>query len=139
LSRDRFGLFLRGAGAEDDNFIGHKLSGGNKSGYKCYYYFPGCFTMRLSIWKVGYAFLILAGIIYGFVELRSSQGIPGLLEKRRQVHELELQNQKLHREIEDKKTRIQRLRSDPAEQEQEIRQRLKLVKPGEKVFILEKK
>ena len=95
--------------------------------------------MRLSIWKVGYAFLILAGIVYGFVELRSSQGIPGLLEKRRQVHELELQNQKLHREIEDKKTRIQRLRSDPAEQEQEIRQRLKLVKPGEKVFILEKK
>ena len=93
--------------------------------------------MRISFWKVGYAFLILAGIVYGFVELRGPRGMPALMEKRRQVHELELQNQKLHREIEDQKMHIQRLRDDPAEQEQEIRQRLKLVKPGDKVFILQ--
>ena len=39
--------------------------------------------------------------------------------------------------IEFKHERIRRLLQDEAEQELEIRQRLKLVRPGEKVFILQ--
>jgi cell division protein FtsB len=41
------------------------------------------------------------------------------------------------REIEEKQQRIERLQDNPSEQEFEIRQRLKLAKPGEKIFVLE--
>ena len=43
----------------------------------------------------------------------------------------------MHREIEEKQQRIQRLEQNPAEQEFEIRQRLKLAKPGEKIYIID--
>jgi len=59
-----------------------------------------------------------------------------MFEKRRLVHEYEVSNQELQREIEQKQQRIRRLESDPAEQELEIRQRMKLAKPGEKIYIL---
>ena len=62
-----------------------------------------------------------------------------MLEKRRQVHELEVSNEQLHRDIEQKQERIQRLQNDPREQEIEIRQRLKLAGPGEKIFIIDDK
>ena len=52
---------------------------------------------------------------------------------------MELANQKLASEIEREKDRIQRLQENPAEQEHEIRQRLKLAKPGEKIYILDDK
>ncbi|MDQ2898242.1 MAG: septum formation initiator family protein [Acidobacteriota bacterium] len=93
--------------------------------------------MKLSRWKVGYATLVFLGIAYGFVVLRGPHGIPGLAEKRSQIEQLEKENEKLHREIEEKRDRITRLRENPADQELEIRQRLKLVKPGEKVFVLQ--
>lgn len=86
-----------------------------------------------------YALVVLCGIVYAFVELRGPNGIPGLLEKRRQVHEYETSNQQLHREIEQKQEWIQRLQTDPDEQEIEIRQRLKFAGPGEKVYIIEDK
>jgi cell division protein FtsB len=41
------------------------------------------------------------------------------------------------REIEQKRARIGRLRDNETDQELEIRQRLKLVKPDEKVFMLQ--
>ena len=81
------------------------------------------------------AVLLIAG--YAFFALRGPQGIPGLLEKRQQIHELEKRNAVLAREIEQKRDRINRLRDNQTDQELEIRQRLKLVKPDEKVFILQ--
>lgn len=95
--------------------------------------------MKISIVRTAYALIVLCGIIYAFVELRGPNGIPGLLEKRRQVHEYEMSNEQLHREIEQKQERIQRLQSDPQEQEIEIRQRLKLASPGEKIYIIDDK
>jgi cell division protein FtsB len=64
-------------------------------------------------------------------------GIPALIQKQREIRTLEKQNADLAREIEFRRERIQRLREDESEQELEIRQRLKLVRPGEKVFILQ--
>jgi cell division protein FtsB len=93
--------------------------------------------MKVSLWKIGFAVLFLGCVGYGFVELRGANGVSGLVEKRREVHDLEQQNQLLHKEIEAKKLRIERLRDNPEEQELEIRKRLKLVKPGEKSFILQ--
>ncbi len=64
-------------------------------------------------------------------------GIPALIQKQREIRTLEKQNADLAREIEFRRERIERLREDESEQELEIRQRLKLVRPGEKVFILQ--
>ena len=94
--------------------------------------------MKSPILKVCYAAVILAAIGYAFFTLRGPNGIPALLEKRAQIRELEKRNQTLAREIELKREKIRRLRESQSEQEMEIRQRLKLVRPGEKVFILEK-
>ena len=95
--------------------------------------------MKISAVKTAYAILVLTGIVYAFVALRGPGGIPGLLEKRRLVHEYEVTNQQLQREIEQKQQRLVRLRDNPAEQEMEIRQKLKLARPGEKIFILDQK
>jgi cell division protein FtsB len=76
-------------------------------------------------------------MVYAYIVLRGPNGIPGLLDRRRQVRDYEQANQQLHREIERKQERIQRLRENPAEQEFEIRQRLKFARPGEKVFIID--
>ena len=95
--------------------------------------------MRISGIKAIYASVVLLGTVYAFIVLRGENGIPGLLAKRRQVQEYEQTNQKLIKEIEQKKDRIQRLQDNPTEQEYEIRQRLKLAKPGEKIYILDDK
>lgn len=81
------------------------------------------------------AVLLIAG--YAVISLSGPQGIPGLIEKRKQVQELEKRNTALAREIEQKRARIGRLRDNETDQELEIRQRLKLVKPDEKVFMLQ--
>jgi cell division protein FtsB len=81
------------------------------------------------------AALLIAG--YAFFALQGPQGIPGLMEKRRQIAELEKRNALRAREIEQKHARIDRLRDSQPDQELEIRQRLKLVKPDEKVFMLQ--
>ena len=60
---------------------------------------------------------------------------PALIQKKKEIQELEQRNAELDREIEQQKQRIQRLRDDPTEQELEIRERQKLVRPGEKVYI----
>jgi cell division protein FtsB len=95
--------------------------------------------MKISIVKLAYALIVLCGIVYAFVALRGPNGIPGLLDKRRQVRDYEVTNEQLHREIEQKQARIQRLQSDPREQEIEIRQRLKFAGPGEKIYIIDDK
>ena len=94
-------------------------------------------VMKISLVKTAYAFIVLCGILYALVELRGPNGIPGLLEKRREVREYEAGNEQLQRELAQKQERIDRLRNDPRQQEIEIRQRLKLAAKGEKIFILE--
>jgi cell division protein FtsB len=93
--------------------------------------------MKPSLAKIGSAVAILLVVGYAFFALRGAQGVPALLEKRRQIQQLEQRNAMLAREIELKRQRIRRLRENQDEQELEIRQRLKLVRPGEKVFILQ--
>jgi len=58
------------------------------------------------------------------------------MEKRRLIREYEKKNADLMRKIEEQRARIGRYSDSPSE-EMQIRQRLKLVKPGEKVFILQ--
>lgn len=78
-------------------------------------------------------FLVAA---YAFFTLRGPKGIPALLEKQHQIQEMEKHNASLAQEIERKRERIKRLSDDPAEQELEIRKRLKLAHPDEKIYIV---
>jgi cell division protein FtsB len=89
--------------------------------------------------KAIYALIVLSGVIYAFVVLRGPNGISGLHARQQLISDYEQSNLKMQREIEEKQERIKRLQENPAEQEFEIRQRLKLAKPGEKVFILDDK
>ena len=82
---------------------------------------------------------MLSGVIYAFIVLRGPNGIPGLRARQQLIQEYELSNQKMQREIEEKQERIKRLQENPSEQEFEIRQRLKLARPGEKIYILDDK
>jgi cell division protein FtsB len=95
--------------------------------------------MKISIARMAYALIVLCGIVYAFMALRGPNGLPGLLDKRQQVQEYEISNEQLHREIEQKQERIQRLQNDPRVQELEIRQRLKFAGPGEKIYIIDDK
>jgi cell division protein FtsB len=79
---------------------------------------------------------LLLGGFYVFLILRGPHGIPAVLEKRRQIRALQEQNADLARENKLKRGRIQQLANNPAEQELEIRKRLKLARPGETVFII---
>jgi cell division protein FtsB len=79
--------------------------------------------------------LILASA-YGWVFLRGPQGLQSLIEKRREIRELEERNEGMRRENERQKERIRRLQESRSEQEMEIRKQLKLQKPGETTFIL---
>lgn len=72
---------------------------------------------------------------YAYVTLRGPRGIPALLEKQQQIEQLEERNTALARGIERQREHIRRLAENPAQQELEIRERLKLVHPGEKIFI----
>ena len=91
--------------------------------------------MKAPLIKATYLAAFLAAASYAFFTLRGPHGIPGLLEKQREIHEMEGKNAKLDQEIERMRDRIKRLATSPSDQELEVRQRLKLVKPGEKVFI----
>src|SRR4051812_35724384 len=91
--------------------------------------------MKSPLARFAYFVAFLAVASYAFVTLRGPKGIHAYFDKQQQIEQLEQRNEKLAREIERKKEHIQRLTDNPAEQELEIRDRLKLVKPGEKVFI----
>ena len=92
--------------------------------------------MKSSLLRVSYGVAFVLAVVYAFITLRGPHGIPAWIEKRQEIRELEEQNAALSRENQLKRERIERLKKNQQEQEMEIRQRLKLVKPGEKVYVL---
>jgi cell division protein FtsB len=74
--------------------------------------------------------------VYGYIALTGPQGIPALRTKWNEIRQLEEQNANLQRDNQVRKGRIERLKNNPAEQDLEIRKRLKVQKPGETQFIL---
>jgi cell division protein FtsB len=92
--------------------------------------------MKISFSRLLYALAGLLAAGYAAFVIRGPHGIPALAEKMRQVSELEAKNAELARENQAIKRRIERLAGNPAEQELEIRKKLKLVRPDEKIFVL---
>jgi len=81
------------------------------------------------------AVLIFAG--YAFFTLQGPHGLPELIQKRRLIRDYEKKNADLARQIEEERARIARFNEGKPDQELTIRERLKLVKPDEKMFILQ--
>jgi cell division protein FtsB len=92
--------------------------------------------MKASFARFAYMLAILLAGSYALVTLRGPKGLSALNDKRAQIREMERRNEKLTREIERKREHIRRLADNPGEQELEIRERLKLVHPNEKVYII---
>jgi cell division protein FtsB len=86
--------------------------------------------------RAGFILAFAVVLIYGVVAVRGPQGIQVLLDKHREIRQLEEQNAAVARENERRKGRIQRLQTSTSEQEMEIRKQLKLLRPGETTFIL---
>jgi len=84
----------------------------------------------------GALILLAVVVVYALIAVSGPQGLQTLLEKHREIRQLQEQNAALTREIEHRKDRIRRLESSRSEQEMEIRKQLKLQKPGETTFIL---
>jgi cell division protein FtsB len=80
--------------------------------------------------------LLAIAIAYAWIAVSGPQGLQALLEKRREIRDLQEQNAALTREIEHRRDRIRRLEESTSEQEMEIRKQLKLQRPGETTFIL---
>jgi cell division protein FtsB len=86
--------------------------------------------------KAIYLVICVVACAYALVAFRGPNGVPALMEKRRQITALQEQNATLAADNQRKRDRIEKLDKDRAVQELEIRKRLKLLHPGETQFIL---
>jgi cell division protein FtsB len=91
--------------------------------------------MKAPFARVALTIAILAAGGYAVFMLRGSGGLRALHEKEASIRAMERANESLAKEIERRRAYIRRLSENPAEQEIEIRERLKLVHPNEKVYI----
>jgi len=88
--------------------------------------------MKASVARFAYVLAFLMVVSYAFVTLRGPKGLHALFDKQAQIREMEKRNGDLAKEIERTREHIRRLSDNP---ELEIRERLKLLHPGEKVYI----
>ena len=90
--------------------------------------------MRNSIGKILFACFVVGVSAYGITVLRGPRQAS---ESQRKIEKLEKENEALQREIEAKRSYLNRLQKNPDELELEIKRRLMLVNPGSKSFILQ--
>jgi len=91
--------------------------------------------MKSAVIRLAYSMALVMAVVYAFYTIRGPHGVSAWMEKRQEIREMEERNTELTRENQLKREYIERLRQNQAEQEMEIRKRLKLVKPNEKVFM----
>lgn len=94
--------------------------------------------LKTAARRIGLVLILVLSGMYVFATLHGPYGIPALFERRREVRSLQEQNADLMRRLQERKDYIERLKNSPAEQELEIRKRLKLVRPGDTEFIVPK-
>ena len=88
--------------------------------------------MKASLTRFVYVLVFLVAVGYAFFAF--PQGMRAWKDKQRQIQEMEKRNTGLAQEVERKKEHIKRLSDNPSEQELEIRRRLKLAHPDEKIY-----
>src|SRR5271157_1480778 len=92
--------------------------------------------MKARLTRLAYSAIFLLAAIYAVVTLTGPNGIAALREKQRQIRAMEARTASLKKDVARAEERIRRLGADPAEQERVVEERLKLVHPGEKVYVL---
>src|SRR5256885_15051706 len=92
--------------------------------------------MSTVVKRLIYSVALISMAVYGYLALTGPQGIPALRSKWNEIHQLEEQNANLQRDNQVRRERWERLKNNPAEQDLEIRRRLRVQKPGETSFIL---
>jgi cell division protein FtsB len=90
--------------------------------------------MKVSLTRFAYVFVFLVAVTYAFFAF--PQGMRAWQAKQRQIQEMETRNDDLAKQVERQKEYINRLQNNPAAQELEIRKRLKLLHPEEKLYIM---
>jgi cell division protein FtsB len=90
--------------------------------------------MKASLTRFAYLFVFLVAVMYAFFAF--PRGLHAWQDKQRQIQEMETRNAALAKAVERQKEYINRLNNNPAAQELEIRKRLKLLHPEEKLYIL---
>jgi len=91
--------------------------------------------MKSRLGRTAYIAVFLMAATYAAATLGGARGIPAVRARQKQIQRLEDRNAELAREIERKREHIRRLQNDGSEQELEIRDRYKLVHPGDTVFV----
>ena len=86
--------------------------------------------------RLGVVLVVILACAYGWMFLSGPQGLQTLIEKRREIRQLEERNANIKLENDRRKERIRKLQESRSEQEMEIRKQLKLQKSGETTFIL---
>jgi cell division protein FtsB len=89
--------------------------------------------MKAPLTRLALLLVFLGAVSYAFVAF--PRGMRSWRERQHTIEEKEKSNTVLVQQVERQKERIRRLADDPVEQELEIRKRLKLARPDEKVFI----
>jgi cell division protein FtsB len=92
--------------------------------------------MKSLLQKSGLLLTVLAVMAYGVVALRGPNGITALAGKREMVRKMQEENASINAENKRRRERIELLKHDRAAQDLAIRERLKLLRPGETQFIL---
>ena len=92
--------------------------------------------MKKALARLVFLIVFVLVAAYGYYTLRSPQGLPALHDKWTEIRKMEEENAALQRENDYRRKRIEKLANNPAEQELEIRKKLKLLRPGETSFIL---
>ena len=93
--------------------------------------------MKASLNRYAYAIAVLMLAGYALITLRGPHGLHALTGLQTQIREQEKSNARLAERIQHKRHHVELLESNPAQQELEIRQRLKLVKPNEKIIVID--
>jgi cell division protein FtsB len=92
--------------------------------------------MNLVVRRIAFTVAFVLVGVYGYFTLSGPQGIPGVLEKRREIRRLQEQNANLVQEIEIKKERIRKMTLSKSEQDLEIRRKTQKVLPGDTEYML---
>jgi cell division protein FtsB len=91
---------------------------------------------RIVARRTGWLAGATVALAYAWMAFRGPQGIETLIQKHREIRNLEEQNAEMVRQNQALRDRIIRLEDSDSEQELEIRKQLKLLRPGETTFLL---
>ena len=90
--------------------------------------------MKASLTRFAYVLVFL--VVVGYAFFAFPLGMHAWQEKQRQIQAMEKRNDSLAKQVERQKEYINRLQNNRAAKELEIRKRLKLLHPEEKLYIM---